>query len=238
VRQAIERGGVTSLGVDYQHPDGTRIPIEVNAAVVADETILALCRDITDRRRAEAIVREGDRRMRDLVEASPLPIVALNRAGQVLEWNPAAERRFGYTAAEVTGRYLPLVPPGMDEQYLSYLDEVLRGNAFHGRPARRRRRDGTELDLRISTAPLRGPDGGAIGVVASYEDVSEQRRVQRLKEELQERQLEARSSRASGSWPAASLTTSTTCSPWFRATPTWSGRPIPRSTPRSTRCGR
>ncbi len=191
VQRAVERGGVANLEVDYQHPDGAIVPIEINAALLPDGTIMALCRDITDRRRAEALVHAGDRRMRDLVEASPLPIVALNPAGEVITWNPAAERLFGYPAAEVTGRDLPLVPPGGDGQFRGYLDEALRGNALQGRPVLGRRRDGTDLDLRVSTAPLRGPDGGALGVVAIYEDVSEQRRIQRLDQELQERLLEA-----------------------------------------------
>ena len=56
VGKCFEKGYVRNLGVDYQHTDGTIIPVEINANVVQTKNgkmIVSLCRDITERKAAE-----------------------------------------------------------------------------------------------------------------------------------------------------------------------------------------
>ncbi|MES9830559.1 MAG: diguanylate cyclase [Candidatus Thiodiazotropha sp.] len=56
VKKVMEQGYIHDLQLDYSHDDGTIVPIEVNATVVQTEgqtKILALCRDITERRKQE-----------------------------------------------------------------------------------------------------------------------------------------------------------------------------------------
>ena len=45
-----------------------------------------------------------------VLDASVQPIVAFDLQGVVLLWNPAAERLFGWTAAEAVGQFAPHVP--------------------------------------------------------------------------------------------------------------------------------
>ena len=71
IKKCIASGTVRGLEVDYVHPDGTVVPIEVNASTlgVGDSLkIVALCRDITDRKRAEEVLRESELRYRSLFE--------------------------------------------------------------------------------------------------------------------------------------------------------------------------
>src|SRR5205085_10459050 len=55
--------------------------------------------DISERRRTELDLREANERLHALIHASPLPIVAFTREGEIQLWNAAAERVFGWTEA-------------------------------------------------------------------------------------------------------------------------------------------
>ncbi len=110
--------------------------------------------------------------LRALIQASPLAIVALDRELNVTMWNSAAERMFGWREAELIGRRYPLVPEGQEEEFRRRYDMVLRGEAFSGFETRRRRKDGSLVDVSISVAPWFGGTGGVSGIVALVEDIT------------------------------------------------------------------
>jgi PAS domain S-box-containing protein len=126
--------------------------------------VLGVSTDITALRRAED-------ELRALFDASPLAICSLSRDGEVRSWNRAAEQLFGWTADEVTGRPLPNVPADLVSEYHELRDRVLAGNPFTNHETRRLRKDGHELDVSISTAPLHDAAGVTRGLVAVYMDV-------------------------------------------------------------------
>ncbi|MGI9180792.1 MAG: PAS domain S-box protein [Longimicrobiaceae bacterium] len=72
------------------------------AASVADMVSLVL--EASERVQAERAARETEARKASIVEASVDCIVTMDASGRILEFNPAAERVFGYSAAEATGR--------------------------------------------------------------------------------------------------------------------------------------
>jgi PAS domain S-box-containing protein len=125
--------------------------------------------------------------LRALIEASPLAIVALNPDATVTMWNPAAERIFGWTAGEVIGHRLPVVPREKLEEANALRQGVLEGRPFTGREVARQRKDGTRVDVSLSMAPLRGARGEIVGVLAMYADISERRQAQRRLHESEER---------------------------------------------------
>lgn len=125
--------------------------------------------------------------LRALIEASPLAIVALDPDATVTMWNPAAERIFGWRAGEVIGHRLPVVPPEKLEEADAFRRGVLEGRPFTGREVVRLRKDGTCLDVSLSTAPVRDARGEIVGVLAMYADISERRQAQRRLQESEER---------------------------------------------------
>jgi PAS domain S-box-containing protein len=130
------------------------------------------------RREAERIaeaLRQSNEMLEALVHCSALGIVGLDREARVTVWNSAAERIFGWSAAEAIGRFLPLIADDSREEFLANFGVALRGGVFSGE-VRRRRKDGSPVDLRVSTAPLRDAAGRITGVVTVVEDVTEQRR--------------------------------------------------------------
>jgi PAS domain S-box-containing protein len=142
------------------------------------------------RRQAEDALRETAETLRAIIEASPLAIIALEPEGTVRLWNPAAERIFGWSAAEVLGGPLPFVPADRQEESQALRQRVLQGEAISGVEIRRKRKDGSPIDVSLSTAPLHDSHGRVTGIVGIVADISERRRAeQRL--HLQGAALEA-----------------------------------------------
>jgi PAS domain S-box-containing protein len=125
-----------------------------------------------------AAVGESSQLLAILVASSPLPIVAFNREGNITLWNAAAERVFGWTADEVLGRPLPFIPPEKAAEHRAMRARDLEGQGFTGREIHRRRKDGSPVDLNVSTAPMRDPHGEITGIVSIYEDITERKRIE------------------------------------------------------------
>ena len=167
------------------------------APVVDDEgrvtSIVAGGLDVTERKereleleRSREALRAAGQRLEAVIESSPAAILEVDLEGIVLRWNPAAERMFGWQAAEVLGKGIPevpLVPPSHAAELAAVFARVSAGESFTGLESRRLRRDGTLLDVEIAAAPIRDMTGAIIGHVALFSDISDRKRHE---EELRE----------------------------------------------------
>jgi two-component system, cell cycle sensor histidine kinase and response regulator CckA len=180
---ASVRAGQGPSHFDLQDPRSGRW-FEFDAMLVGDR--LAVCwREVTSARRteearaaADAERRATHRRLEELVAGAPLAIMVLDNDLNVLMWNAASTEMFQWTAAEVLGKPLPTVPPEEREGIDAMRARERRGESIKAQSARRRRKDGTILDVQISTSPLRNREGEVIGVIGMIADVSEQRRLE------------------------------------------------------------
>jgi PAS domain S-box-containing protein len=134
-----------------------------------------LVQDTTERKLAELQILHYSEHLRALVSASPLPIVALTAAGEITLWNPAAERLFGWTEAEVIGKPIPFIPDEKLEEHREMRARDLAGEGFSAREIRRRRKDGSSIEISVSTAPMRDTNGRVIGIMSVYVDITERR---------------------------------------------------------------
>ena len=111
-----------------------------------------------------------------MVDASPLPIVVFDREGRVVLWSPAAERTFGWTSAEVLGRPNPLVPEEEWEAFRRALEPVFeQGKGWQGVEVSRRAKDGSQIYVSASSAPLRNEGGAVVGMFAVLADVTDRK---------------------------------------------------------------
>jgi PAS domain S-box-containing protein len=139
-------------------------------------------------RRSEESLHETTQTLQALVQAAPVAIHIIDLEGKVLLWNPAAERMLGYTAAEVLNHPLPTAPanawvkgqtPGVREDSSGfYPTGVLAGETYHGVGTRRRKKDGTVIEVSMSSAPLRNPEGAVFGTMSILMDLTEQKRLE------------------------------------------------------------
>jgi CheY-like chemotaxis protein len=96
----------------------------LNRLVPAIERELREAESRNERRIAQARLRESEEALATVFEASPLPIIAVDAAGCVTAWNLAAERVFGWSAAEAIGQHSSFVGSGTSGQWW---DQVLGG---------------------------------------------------------------------------------------------------------------
>ena len=119
----------------------------------------------TERSRAEAAVRAGEARKVAMLETSLDCIVSIDDRGLVTEFNPAAERAFGWRRSEIVGRQMAdfLIPHDLRPEHHRGFDHYLRtgeGPVLNQRvELRGRRRDGTEfpIELAVTRIPTDGP---------------------------------------------------------------------------------
>jgi len=145
-----------------------------------------LAQSVQDLRRAvaerEAAVQETHRvndSLEALIKASPLSIMALRPDGVVTLWNAAAERTFGWSAAEVVGGSSPMFPEGKQAEFHANLERVLHGETIARLELEQRRKDGAAITISLSAGPMRGPAGEITGIMAVLADVTEQRALER-----------------------------------------------------------
>ncbi len=90
--------------------DGTERPIDDSAAPIRDATagatvgVVLTFRDVTEQRRAEIAMRESEARKTAILETALDCIITCDHEGLILEFNPAAEKTFGYCREKVIGR--------------------------------------------------------------------------------------------------------------------------------------
>ena len=195
LQQRILHGeSVSSVDTVRVRKDKTRVDVSLTASpiVSADERVSGvstICRDISERKRLDRVREEAliaSRRLATIVESSDDAIVAKDLQSIVQAWNPAAERMFGYTAAEAIGRSIRIIiPDDRQDEEDAVLDRIRRGQKVDHYETIRRRKDGVLLPISLTVSPIVDDHGGVIGASKIARDISERKRAER------ERQREA-----------------------------------------------
>jgi two-component system cell cycle sensor histidine kinase/response regulator CckA len=196
--QQIMATGQPVVGLEEKEtwPDGrvtwastTKVPIRAaNGEVVG---LVGISRDITERKRAEAALRESEGRYRRLHESIRDAFVIVDMSGRILESNRAYQEMLGYTADEVLRlTYLDLTPSqwhGVEARIVA--DEILP----HGHSAVYEKeyihKNGTVLPVEVCTSLLRNGSGEPAAMWSIVRDVSERKRLEA--ELLQAQKMEA-----------------------------------------------
>ena len=181
MRRDLERyGSVQDFEARFRRRDGTEIDCLLTATLRRDEEgadreIQGIIRDVTERKRVQEALRESNQALAALIQASPLPIMALDRDAKVRMWNPAAERVFGWSEQEVLNRLPPLVPEDKQDEFWGYLERLLRGETLTGLEVRRQRKDESPIDVGIWPAHLRNAEGAISGMMAVIADLTDRK---------------------------------------------------------------
>jgi len=131
--------------------------------------------DITERKQSEMAASH----LAALVRSSDDPIVSKDLHGIIRSWNPAAEKMFGYTAAEAVGRPITIVvPPERRQEEEEVLARIRQGIASEHFETVRMRKDGTRLDISLTVSPVRSPAGEIIGASKIARDIGDRKRAE------------------------------------------------------------
>jgi PAS domain S-box-containing protein len=168
---------------EFHRPDGTQVWIAITLRPFIDaegqETgTLATIADITARHRAEHDLRATNRTLRALFDLAPQAIVAVDLDRRITGWNRAAERIFGWSVDEVFGKPLPFIPPDRTDEFLGRQSAEAQERGMRGVETKRLRKDGTPIDVLLSTAVLRDASGTPNGFMAVLNDITESKRLE------------------------------------------------------------
>ncbi len=189
----ISRGRATSEGVRWtsefrlRRTDGNYVWMEASVIPLRDDhgvvrEWFGVMFDISVRKAAELARERAIELWRTTLRSIGDAVISTDANGLVRFMNPIAERLTGWTNAEAAGRALHVVFPIFNEEsgraVENPVDKVLATGLIVGLANHTvlRRRDGTEVPIDDSAAPIRGPDDAIDGVVLVFRDASAEKR--------------------------------------------------------------
>jgi PAS domain S-box-containing protein len=185
-RQALDGATVQNHETIGRRRNGSACEIAVTVAPIRGDggAILGLvrvARDISARHRSE----RAGRRLAAIVESSGDAIASKDLNGIVTSWNRAAERMFGYSAAEMVGESIRRIIP---EDRLSEEDDVLahirRGERVDHFETIRKRKDGALIQISLTVSPILDAKGTVIGASKIARDISDRKRIEAERDRL------------------------------------------------------
>ncbi|MBT5665178.1 MAG: PAS domain S-box protein, partial [Rhodospirillaceae bacterium] len=160
----------------------TKFPVrDTKGDVTAIATITS---DIADIRNAKQELEDVQARLSDILKIAPEAIVSMDATGQIMVFNDAAERIFGYRADEIIGRNLDiLLPERFRANHMEYLEGFI-DSEVESRPMSQRgeisglRKDGMEFPIEASISQLRSR--GQIVLTVTLHDITESKNAELL----------------------------------------------------------
>jgi len=191
----------------HRTKDGRVIPVDINTSTIHLENepaVLAVIRDITERKALEETRKEfaeaqlrnaveveakskalihSEGRYRQLTEGCLDAIVVSDQDGKIVLFNLAAERTFGYQAAEVLGRpFISLMPEDLHDDLITGLQNYLHEHddrlVGHTLEMRGHRKDGTVFPLEISLSAIEV--AGELQFLGAIRDLTERQRMRAM----------------------------------------------------------
>ncbi len=118
------------------------------------------------------------RHLAKVVESSDDAIVSKDLNSIITSWNPAAERIFGYTAAEAVGQSIRMIiPANLQNEEDEVMTKIRAGEKVDHYETIRQRKDGSQLAVSLTVSPIRDDAGTVIGASKIARDVSERMRL-------------------------------------------------------------
>jgi PAS domain S-box-containing protein len=190
--QALSQPGVAvPVTFRFRHRDGHWVPLEAIGSNRLDDPnvqgVVVNSRDITERQRVEASLRESQRLFQLLMAQVPVGILFTDAAGQVTTANPAVLAMLGSPSEDATRQFNvltlePLQRAGISEAYR----RVLTHHHIEQAEISYLSVWGKRSELRLVIAPLFDQPGRLAGTVAIAEDVTDRTRAHREKAALLE----------------------------------------------------
>lgn len=184
IRERIAQGLDWSGELWVRHRTGREFPVHGTVSPIRGRhtvpvAIVAISKDITDRKHTEAILRQ----LADMVESSGDAIIGADLNGRITSWNAGAARMFGWSSAEAVGKAHELITNRNAADFVDQVTARIGNGAFvTGVEARWRCKDGSPIDVELTVSPVYGQDGARLGASAIARDVTE---IKRLKAEAE-----------------------------------------------------
>jgi PAS domain S-box-containing protein len=166
--------------------DGSRVNVSLTISPVRDASGRVVGASKVARDVSELRERERERAvLAAIVESSDDAIVSKDLNGIVMSWNPAAERIFGWTAAEMVGRsILTIIPPELRHEEDLILGSIRAGRRVEHFETERVAKDGRRVFVSLTISAVRDASGRVVGASKIARDVTQQRESERARSTL------------------------------------------------------
>jgi len=167
--------------------DGSECPIDDSAAPIRNEEghvsgCVLIFRDVS----AQRLIEQGKARqlltarlLASIVESSNDAIISKSLDGIIQSWNAAAERLFGYTAAQAIGKHISLIIP-LD--HLAEEDHIIAqlrsGQRLEHFETERMRSDGQRITVSLTISPIKDDSGTVVGASKIVRDITDRKRLE------------------------------------------------------------
>ncbi|MBC7814683.1 MAG: ammonium transporter [Burkholderiales bacterium] len=183
--QAADRPGPSSLfEFRMRHRDGTWRSMQgINNNRLDDPVVAGIIvnvRDITELKQAEQELDTSRQRLALLVQQTPLAVIEWSLNFEVIDWNPAAERMFGFSKRDALGRHASnlLVPDNAQDEVQKVWDTLISTRSANHSTNENVTKDGRRLICEWYNTPLIDADGSVIGFASLGLDVTEREHAQ------------------------------------------------------------
>ncbi|MFC1567268.1 PAS domain S-box protein [Thermodesulfobacteriota bacterium] len=173
------------------HLNKSQVTLNIIPLGEDESTSIIILHDVTERKKSEKKLRESEERYRLVLEVSPDPIVLYDIEGRATYVNPAFEQTFGWSLAEILGKRIDFVPEKNWPETKEAIDRMLRGEKVKLFETKRLTKDGSILDVQLSTSLFHDRDEKPVGNIVILRDITALKQaegaLQKAHDELEQR---------------------------------------------------
>ena len=168
LKQRVETTGMRRSGEEF--------PIELTITPLSTNNtwhFTAFIEDITERKRAEKELLETNQKLALQFDQAPLGVIEWDRDFRVVQWNPAAEKIFGFSAEQALGQHASFIVPEAERSNVdSIMNELLSGTGGGNSVNENVRRNGESIQCDWYNAPLRDATGEVVGAISLVDNIT------------------------------------------------------------------
>ncbi|MGE5839618.1 MAG: PAS domain S-box protein, partial [Deltaproteobacteria bacterium] len=195
--------GVVNLDWEILNQRKQKRIIELSASLITDKKgvktgFRGIARDVTEKVKGQHDLKESEfayqcayessrlaeKRYRTLLDFVPYPMVVFTTEGKVSYLNPAFRQVFGWSLEELQGKYIPYVPPDLQEQVRADIQKLLDEKTIHRHESKRLTKDGRTLDVLMSGAMYSEMEGEPAGELVLLRDITQEKKLQLTQDAL------------------------------------------------------
>ena len=174
-----------TLDLEFKKKDGTAFWAECRFGIIRDEhgkpvSILAVARDITERRQVQEELRQARDYLENLLEHANAPIIVWDTNLRITRFNRAFEYLTGLKSEYAVGKQLDILfSPGRRDKSMSHIKRALSGEHWEAVEISTLHTDGTERVVLWNSATIYAEDGRTvIATIAQGQDITARKRVE------------------------------------------------------------
>ncbi len=173
--KSVAKGDLTVRSATGTHDEFGRLSETFDAMAV--DLVSELRTEIAQHKTSQADLS----RFKAIIDSADDAIISKDMNGLITSWNPAATKIYGYSEAEAIGQPVDMLIPQESRNELSDLwVRVENGEPVSHYRAERVCKDGTRVPMLLSLSPIKGAQGGLIGIASVGHNISDQIRLEKM----------------------------------------------------------